>query len=593
MADNAMQIVDWFDIKTAEEGLFALRQTAIEWDKLCTRMKKAMQSLLDSVKLRQMTQLRNELISILDVFHVDSLENFSRTSALLGNELALSLYQTHLGFENLKNAVAQAAMPIAQLFLPVVQTAVAFLTELAQVAGRVIRFLFTGSDKVEDYAAGAKSAAASSNALKKSLAGFDQITRLNGKNGGLGGISNILGQAGSWKSITAKMKELFAPLQDLDFTAAAASLENLKKVLEPIKQELFSGLEWAWYNLFIPLAKWTVSTLLPVFLDTLTVVMQTFARVIQELQPDFIWLWEECLQPLAQWKGGQIIADLQGIMTELNRSSDWLGLNQSPVDNFIDSMRNMIQAAGELAQRTMALSEEAKKTGSAMDALRDSVLGMYNPFQESSGLFWLITSAVKSLGLAFDDVNTAAGGAWDTIDGLSSNGWTSLKSKLIDPAYNGVRQSMNKIIDLANTLMQSCATGINFLGNALNALSFTVPGWVPVIGGRGFSFSVRTVTAPQIPYLAQGAVLPANKPFMAVVGDQRHGTNVEAPLTVIQEAVAAVMEDYSAANMAGHQATVGVLQELLEAVLGISIGDDVIAGAVSRYQGKMAVVRGG
>ena len=588
-----MHLIDWFDIKTAEEGLFALRQTGVEWYKLCVRMKKAMLSLFDSVKLRQMTQLRNELISILDVFHVDSLESFSRTSALLGNELALSLYQTHLGFENLKNVVAQAAMPLAQLFLPAVQTAIAFLTELTQVAGRVIRFLFTGSDEMKDYAAGAKSAAASSNALKKSLAGFDQITRLNGKNGGLGGISNILGQTGSWKSITAKMKELFAPLQDLDFTAAAASLEKLKKVLEPIKQELFSGLEWAWYNLFIPLAKWTVSTFLPVFLDTLTVVMQTFARVIQELQPDFIWLWEECLQPLAQWKGGQIIADLQGIMTELTRSSDWLGLNQGPVDNFIDSMRNMIQAAGELAQRTMALSEEANKTGSAMDVLRNSILGMYNPFQESSGLFWLITSAVKSLGLAFDDVNAAASGAWDTIDGLSSNGWASLKTKLIDPAYNGVRQSMNKIIDLANTLMQSCAAGINFLGSALNALSFTVPSWVPVIGGKGFSFSVRTVTAPQIPYLAQGAVLPANKPFMAVVGDQRHGTNVEAPLTVIQEAVAAVMEDYSAANMAGHQATVGVLQELLEAVLGISIGDDVIAGAVNRYQGKMAVVRGG
>ena len=99
--------------------------------------------------------------------------------------------------------------------------------------------------------------------------------------------------------------------------------------------------------------------------------------------------------------------------------------------------------------------------------------------------------------------------------------------------------------------------------------------------------------APQLPYLAKGAVLPANKPFMAVVGDQKHGTNVEAPLTVIQEAVATVMDDYAASNMAGHQATVSVLRELLEAVLGIQIGDDVIASAAARYERKMAVVRGG
>ena len=44
-----------------------------------------------------------------------------------------------------------------------------------------------------------------------------------------------------------------------------------------------------------------------------------------------------------------------------------------------------------------------------------------------------------------------------------------------------------------------------------------------------------------IPKLAQGAVLPANKPFLAMVGDQKHGTNVEAPLATIQEALANVL----------------------------------------------------
>ena len=40
-----------------------------------------------------------------------------------------------------------------------------------------------------------------------------------------------------------------------------------------------------------------------------------------------------------------------------------------------------------------------------------------------------------------------------------------------------------------------------------------------------------------IPQLAKGAVLPANKPFLAMVGDQKHGTNVEAPLDTIKQAV--------------------------------------------------------
>ena len=49
--------------------------------------------------------------------------------------------------------------------------------------------------------------------------------------------------------------------------------------------------------------------------------------------------------------------------------------------------------------------------------------------------------------------------------------------------------------------------------------------------------------ANSISKLADGAVLPPNKPFLAIVGDQTNGTNVEAPLSTIQQAVADVMSN--------------------------------------------------
>lgn len=52
---------------------------------------------------------------------------------------------------------------------------------------------------------------------------------------------------------------------------------------------------------------------------------------------------------------------------------------------------------------------------------------------------------------------------------------------------------------------------------------------------------IKPLSVPQIPHLARGAVLPANKPFLAVVGDQKNGTNVEAPLETIKQAVSEVM----------------------------------------------------
>ena len=48
-----------------------------------------------------------------------------------------------------------------------------------------------------------------------------------------------------------------------------------------------------------------------------------------------------------------------------------------------------------------------------------------------------------------------------------------------------------------------------------------------------------------------GAVIPANREFLAVLGDQSHGTNVEAPLDTLKQAVAEVMEDLPAGPKGG------------------------------------------
>jgi len=120
-----------------------------------------------------------------------------------------------------------------------------------------------------------------------------------------------------------------------------------------------------------------------------------------------------------------------------------------------------------------------------------------------------------------------------------------------------------------------------------------LPGGLTDFGNKNIGVPFFSVSLPPIPCLAKGAVLPANKPFLAVLGDQRHGTNIEAPLSTIQEAVDAVMESKFADMMDGFTETVAVLREILEAVYGIQIGDDVLGQAVDRYNRKMNIARGG
>lgn len=185
------------------------------------------------------------------------------------------------------------------------------------------------------------------------------------------------------------------------------------------------------------------------------------------------------------------------------------------------------------------------------------------------GFLLCLSGAGIGLGLAMIAAGVAGSvAAWS----LSDNPIT----RFVKNIANGVIKIVNMIIDAVNSLFHIRFDGLR-IGNVQ---------LIPKI-------DTKLLNIPKIPMLAQGAVIPPNREFMAVLGDQKHGTNIEAPLATIQEAVASVMADFQAVNMAGHEATVSVLREILEAVLGIEIGDSVIGEAVERYTHRMATSRGG
>ena len=183
--------------------------------------------------------------------------------------------------------------------------------------------------------------------------------------------------------------------------------------------------------------------------------------------------------------------------------------------------------------------------------------------------------------------------AWDNIRAKTTETFNSLGQTISD-IWNGIgetiKNAVNGIIGFINRMISAVVTGINAVINALNGLSFDLP---DIFGGGHVGFNISTLTAPQIPYLAQGAVIPANREFLAVLGDQSHGTNVEAPLDTIKQAVAEVMEDLQAGQMAGFEAVVSVLREILSAVSGIELTDEDVGRAVQRWQSKQLTATGG
>lgn len=170
--------------------------------------------------------------------------------------------------------------------------------------------------------------------------------------------------------------------------------------------------------------------------------------------------------------------------------------------------------------------------------------------------------------------------------------WSDLAKACGNGLIAGFEWAINGLIWLFESLINLVVDGLNLFVDGISKVTGAI--------GDLIGINLRIPKIPRanlgrvsLPRLAQGAVIPPNREFLAVLGDQKHGTNIEAPLSTIQEAVAEVMADYEAANLAGHEATVAALREILAAVLGIEVGDTTIGMAANRYNQKMAIIKGG
>lgn len=130
------------------------------------------------------------------------------------------------------------------------------------------------------------------------------------------------------------------------------------------------------------------------------------------------------------------------------------------------------------------------------------------------------------------------GGLIDFIAGVFTGDW--------ERAWDGVTSIFkgvwNGIVMILESAVNLVIKGINWLISKINTIQIKIPDW---LGGGSFGFNFRPITELQIPRLAQGAVIPPNREFLAVLGDQKHGTNIEAPADLIRQIVREEMNNAS------------------------------------------------
>lgn len=171
------------------------------------------------------------------------------------------------------------------------------------------------------------------------------------------------------------------------------------------------------------------------------------------------------------------------------------------------------------------------------------------------------------------------------------NWWNTDVAEFFTAEYwkNVMKKIGNGIVSVFYGAVNVIIRGINWLISKLNTISFAVPEWVPLIGGKKFGFNIPKINEISIPQLAAGAVIPPNREFMAVLGDQKSGRNLEAPESLIRQ----IVREESGG---GSGDVSGILYAILEAIREgkvLSCDDKTLAAVVGRAQARQMRAKGG
>lgn len=172
---------------------------------------------------------------------------------------------------------------------------------------------------------------------------------------------------------------------------------------------------------------------------------------------------------------------------------------------------------------------------------------------------WFNETVIQPVGEFFsglwDGIRQTASDVWNAIVEVwqAAGSWfeehvTGPIGKAFEAVGDFVKGVFNKIIGFIEGLINKVIDGINWLIDQLNKISFEVPDWVPDIGGKSFGFNISHVSEVKLPRLATGAVVPPNREFLAMLGDNKKETEIVSPLSTMKQALMEALQESGAAG---------------------------------------------
>ena len=339
---------------------------------------------------------------------------------------------------------------------------------------------------------------------------------------------------------------------NLDFYPLLEYISNLTSTFAPILESIGNVLEWIYNNIVLPMMKWLIETGIPTVINLVSDLAGFFAdhqSIIEAFGTALI--------------GAFAAAKIAGLASRIAGSI-------TTVASFIKGLIALMTGSGGVMGGIKAIATAIGPGGIFIAAVTACIaIGVllyknWDKIKETAGKVWdwiknKTATFVNDIGSKLRNLGTKISSIWDNVKSTAYQKWTAIlstigglvekirkkivdkftsaKNRIVD-IFGGIRDTIRNILNRVIGIVNSAIGTVNSaIGGIESAFSFG-PWEVPTpFGHKSIGFRATFPRVPTVPYLAKGAVIPPRSEFLAVLGDQKQGNNIETPEALLRKIV--------------------------------------------------------
>ena len=339
---------------------------------------------------------------------------------------------------------------------------------------------------------------------------------------------------------------------NLDFYPLLESISNLTATFAPILESIGNVLEWIYKNIVLPMLKWVIEVGLPTVINLVSKV----ATFLADHQPIVEAFGAALIGAFAAEKIAGLASRVIKSVSGIAMAAKGLISLMTGTGGIMGGIKAIATAIGPAGIFVIAVSaaiaigvllyKNWDKIKEMAGKVWDWISNKTRRFVEDIGnkLRGLATKMVTIWGNIKASAHQKWNAIWSTISGFVEriknaivDKFTSAKNTVVG-VFNGmidaIRSILNNIINVVNGAIGKVNGVISAVESAFSFGPWKVP---TPFGSKTIGFKATFPRVPTVPYLAKGAVIPPRSEFLAVLGDQKQGNNIETPEALLRKIV--------------------------------------------------------